>query len=86
MASNGRIYTWGRNDKNQLGLGLSRKQQNTVRRMVMNARRDKSQTLNLPPDNCVEAPSQVPTIYISPYLGILVSIQHVIVFYTKNKC
>ena len=53
----GLLYVWGRNDRNQLGLGIAQKKQ-PIRRLLLKSDKGKTQrAVELPADCCVDRPT-----------------------------
>ncbi|KAI1732815.1 regulator of chromosome condensation (RCC1) repeat domain-containing protein [Ditylenchus destructor] len=63
VTKDGRVYAWGRNDKNQLGLGILKKPNSAVRRIIFKATKG-PKSVELPDDNHVTAPTVIPGLQV----------------------
>jgi hypothetical protein len=64
LSTEGLLFVWGRNDRNQLGIGSAaaaqKKQQQPIRRILLKSEKGKPQrAIELPADNCVEKPTML---------------------------
>uniref|UniRef100_A0A915DC45 Uncharacterized protein n=1 Tax=Ditylenchus dipsaci TaxID=166011 RepID=A0A915DC45_9BILA len=69
VAADGRVYVWGRNDKNQLGLGILKKPNSAVRRIVFKATKG-PKSVELPDDNHVDVPTVIPGLDVLTHKAI----------------
>lgn len=64
LSMDGMVYVWGRNDRNELGIGnaqTKKQQQQPIRRILLRTEKGKTQrAVELPADNCVEQPTMLP--------------------------
>lgn len=72
MTTDGRVFVWGRNDKNQLGLGILKETNSTVRKILLKTNKG-SKTVELPDDNNIQFPTLIPGLHISFYKGFFIN-------------
>lgn len=68
VTTDGRVFVWGRNDKNQLGLGVVKSPTNAVRKILLKAPKG-PKTVELPEDNNVAMPTLIPGLYLPIHKG-----------------